>query len=500
MSGVGIISIFGFYTSFLTAAPTDSPFLAFVIISPTIMALTATYSILSAAFPRSGADYVYNSRILNAPIAVMTDFLYMSILAGTMAPLGILSINFIQDMFQVEGLATGNAAYTSIASTLGQPLVVFTVTTIMVIITLLFLVGRLRTFARLNLVVVAANILLFLVVLAIVGATSTATYQTEFANLFHVSYQKIISTAQSAGMGSTGGSGISWYGSSTLIYWATGAFLPTFVAGEMKKPGKSLVGATLLAQLVMIAFYVLAGLIAFTTFGSLFTYSESYLVAHAMLPFPTTTGNLLYLMAPAIGNPALIAIIYVFFAAGGFMVGALTMGLSTRKFLAWSFDRLIPARFADVSPRFNSPIFSSIVIGIIAEFFVALVVYGPGLYAVVSGLGVLALSVVWGVSGISAVVLPLRKRLFESTPGWVQRKVAGIPVVSMIGGFLLISLEAFLTVGQLIPTVQGGLPVYPTIWTISTMIVGLVLYFAAKAYRRRDGIDLALVYKEIPPE
>ena len=38
------------------------------------------------------------------------------------------------------------------------------------------------------------------------------------------------------------------------------------------------------------------------------------------------------------------------------------------------------------------------------------------------------------------------------------------------------------------------------LFVIGVYVVGLLIYFAAKAIQRRRGIDLDLLYREIPPE
>ncbi len=35
---------------------------------------------------------------------------------------------------------------------------------------------------------------------------------------------------------------------------------------------------------------------------------------------------------------------------------------------------------------------------------------------------------------------------------------------------------------------------------VSTYIIAVLLYYGVKAYRKRQGLDLSLVFKQIPPE
>jgi len=35
---------------------------------------------------------------------------------------------------------------------------------------------------------------------------------------------------------------------------------------------------------------------------------------------------------------------------------------------------------------------------------------------------------------------------------------------------------------------------------VATYVVGMIIYYAAKAYRAKEGIDLSYAFKQIPPE
>jgi hypothetical protein len=54
--------------------------------------------------------------------------------------------------------------------------------------------------------------------------------------------------------------------------------------------------------------------------------------------------------------------------------------------------------------------------------------------------------------------------------------------------------------GQLIPTIKNGLPLWPTTWTFGIFLGGIPFYYVVKTFRRSRGIDLSLVYRQIPPE
>ncbi|MGO9643150.1 MAG: hypothetical protein ACLPY5_00225, partial [Candidatus Bathyarchaeia archaeon] len=90
------------------------------------------------------------------------------------------------------------------------------------------------------------------------------------------------------------------------------------------------------------------------------------------------------------------------------------------------------------------------------------------------------------------------KEIFEQSPDWVKKKVGSIPVVTLVGIFSA-AVEIILLYGSITNSYIGGAPVsYPLSAGIAA--IGLVAYYVAKAYRKRQGIDLSMVFSVIPPE
>jgi hypothetical protein len=115
-------------------------------------------------------------------------------------------------------------------------------------------------------------------------------------------------------------------------------------------------------------------------------------------------------------------------------------------------------------------------------------------------------SIFWDVSyvvpGLALVVFPfVKKDLFQQSPGFVRWKVAGFPVVSIVGiitaiGFAWEGYIGFATGcgGYCTPTPFG--------WylTAALVILGFVIYAGAWAYHKREGLDISQALKAIPPE
>ncbi len=211
--------------------------------------------------------------------------------------------------------------------------------------------------------------------------------------------------------------------------------------------------------------------------------------------------NFLGLMVPVLGNPIIISLVFIIMMLGGYFIGAMAVMSVTRHVFAWSFDRLIPSKFSEVSERFRTPVWDAILLTIIAEVYGILNIYGPGVFLYVSALGPIYSGVAWGISSLAGVLLPLKKDLFEQAPALVRKRIGNVPVISLISAFAFVTIMSVLLFGQIVPTFQGTLDPGPVIWTFAIFFAGIPFYYLVRAYRlKHDGFDLSLVYKQIPPD
>jgi len=166
VTGVGVISIFLFYEYFMISTG-DNPLLSIGLMAVPFLALAATWAMLAMTFPRSGGDYVFNSRALHPTIAVMGDFLLVMTLPGVLTFFIATDTSLMSDMLRVDGFLTGNAGLSSLGSSLGIPAIQFVIMTIAVVVTMFFLIGRTRIFVQTQAIVQILNIALFLILMGV---------------------------------------------------------------------------------------------------------------------------------------------------------------------------------------------------------------------------------------------------------------------------------------------------------------------------------------------
>ena len=103
-------------------------------------------------------------------------------------------------------------------------------------------------------------------------------------------------------------------------------------------------------------------------------------------------------------------------------------------------------------------------------------------------------------TSIAGIIFPWRRKdIFDSSPEIVKRKVAGVPMITLLGIAALIC-TLYIGYASVAPAYQGTFrPDYMS-FVVAIMIVGAIIYFITWAYRRKTGLPLELTFKNIPPE
>jgi amino acid transporter len=202
---------------------------------------------------------------------------------------------------------------------------------------------------------------------------------------------------------------------------------------------------------------------------------------------------LLAYAVPNLGVNVLLAIVLLVSNIGFGFLGFMFL---SRPMLAWSFDRILPSKLSLVNSRFGSPVVAIAVTLVLAASGWTLELYTT--YAGVILDSLLIKFVGWAIVSIAAIVIPFRqKKIFNESS--VNYKLGSLPVLSL-AGFASFLVFAYFVVNSITTTVFYT----PTTDQGAFLIVlfggAILYYFLAKAYRKRQGIDLSLAFKELPPE
>ncbi|MFJ1597821.1 APC family permease [Streptomyces sp. NPDC088261] len=191
----------------------------------------------------------------------------------------------------------------------------------------------------------------------------------------------------------------------------------------------------------------------------------------------------------------LMGLAFVIWAVMGTPLSAMQ---ATRYMLAWSLDRTVPHQLGEVSERFRTPVKAiafCTVTGILALILLTNVANATLLGALLAQIAAFI------VVSIAGIVFPWRLRdVWESAGG---KRVLGVPLVTLAGAGGVLALGTLLMAfifNDSINSTFGVTRALSLYFMVGVVVSGVIWYFAALLLNRRRGVDLGLVFREIPPE
>jgi len=471
--------------------------------------LMLAYWAIGITMPRSGNDYVWIGRIFHPSIGFAWALFYMVIvfLVAYVGEIGPFSYA-ISAALTILGLQSSSASLTNLGTFLGGSLGTLELASLFTIVFGFFALFGTRFIKGILYVTWIAAIIGIGLMWYILASTSTSTFISNW-NAFLASScsscsYNALQTAGSAGMPalSTGFGGIVLALPLAFLFLFGGNYANGF-AGEIKNVKKAIPIALFLSLIFGIIYWSITSTLTLDTVGS----TWMTIIGHAWdnggvgstaYPLAYAPSQPLLLAVAAYPNNALITAMFVFYIVGS--IGALFtyFWIPSKYFFAWSFDRVLPTKFADVSARFHTAYLSVVVI----------VVMGVGLsylyaylgYSVYFTLG----SVLWGaayvIPGLALAAFPfVKKDLFAQAPGWVAKKVGGVPLVTVIGIVVAIGFAYVAGVAYNNPAI-GAADSFSEGLAVGLVAVGFIIYFISATYRKSKGMNLGMALKEIPPE
>jgi amino acid transporter len=317
----------------------------------------------------------------------------------------------------------------------------------------------------------------------------------------NATYQTLQSTGESAGftLAPPGFAAIAGAIPLASLFLLGGNYTNAFV-GEIKNVKRSIPIALFLSLFLGIVYWSITATLTIDAVGANWMDAVGYAFWAGKFALPFPPSQPLMLAVAAYPNDGLIAVTLITYLIGSLAPLLAYFWIASKYMFAWAFDRVVPSKFADIGERFRTPHFAIIgvvVFGILAEVFYFLVGWSASFT-----MG----SIVWDVSyvipGLALVAFPyVKKDLFQQSPGFVRWKVGGVAVVSLVG---IITAVAFAWEGYIgLATGCGGYCT-PTPFgyylSAALVVIGFVVYGAAWAYRKREGLDISRALKAIPPE
>jgi amino acid transporter len=493
----------------LSAFPGADPVWATIIAVVLNIPVLIMMALLASSMPRTGGDYVWVSRILSPPLAMISNFA-----AALSAMIGATFWARFFPVFALGPILVGLGVFFN-NSTMVEWGTNFQTKNdwilvgglfMIVLMTLILVAGVKTTFRWQNTFWIIASLGTFIAFIAfLVGDTSgfTQNFNTLNAKFNGGTAADVIAAGKMAGvrpdLGNLDATLPTVFAIMVFMMWN---WWSVYLSGELKSAadrGRQL--TVMFGGLLWDGVFITIGLL-------LFFKVVPYDLAAAL----NTSGNTAYaipsgpwyqFLASLVQNIPILAVIilgsFLFWSLPA-MVGNTFMPI--RSVFAWAFDRLLPEKLAEVNERTHSPVPAILLVMVLVTAMLVWSVLSTDFFTWLA-LGVEAGVVCVVIVGIAAIAFPSRRPdLYQASPANVR--FAGVPVLYIVAplSILVMLFLVYLTVKYPLLALAGK---SSNLWQIPAfmgmiVVIGLVLYYGAKMVRRGQGIDVDLVYRELPPE
>jgi len=475
------------------------------------------YAGLIAVMPRSGGDYVWQSRILGGAVGFILAVTGWWFILWLWVPL-------YGDMFRhivlVPLLGILGARDTALWFA-GTQTGTFTASLITLAIVSLFIALGMKTYARIQKFSFYGGMLGLLIVIALLFTGSNAAFKAGLDSnataLFGAQpgvYDATVALGMEAGALTPFSGGALLAVFLVLPYlvffnlwpnWGATLYGEVRGATDFKRNimgmGMALGVTTLLGILLLYAisrtigwdFYVQAG-------AAWWNYAWGYVTEIPALPvWPYPALFAAFLTSNRIVQFVVVALMSLWWFGWS---GTVFLS-STRVIFAAAFDRLLPEKVAEVDERTGTPVNALLLMVIPSVFIAYLFSYNIADFQTFTLCSTLVIAVTYLGTTIAAIILPYTKPdLYKASP-IAKYNVLGVPLITVagliFGGFLVFLLYQWI----FDPNGLYGIGITNTssvIYMLSMYVLAALIYFGFKAARKRQGIDLDKVHAEIPAE
>jgi basic amino acid/polyamine antiporter, APA family len=510
---VNLVTLGLYGMSFAYAIPNGQLLLAVLITGVLTTFLVITYAQLVSAMPRAGGDYAWQSRILGggAGFVLAITGWWFTLWLWTPIYANILVVQFFSPLAYTLGWTGVSNFFTSNWGVFVSCLIV------LAFVSLVITMGM-EAYARIQKfcfwlgmagLVVIAGLLLFSN-----HATFVNNFNSEAQQLFGASgdsYSKTLALGAKAGAGgvSFGSFGI---GATFLLLPFLAFYLlwPVWGAtlyGEVRgaKEYRKVFNAMFWGLWVTVALVAVVILLIVKTIGWDFyqaangafwnTFAGGATPPVPIWPYPVMFAG--WLVSNHLFQALLIAVMGLWFFG---WAGTLFLS-STRVIFAAAFDRVLPEWAANISAKRRVP-YGSLILMIVPSLVVSAIwAFRPSFQGIfLWATGVIAITFLGTV--IAAAIMPWRRKdIFENSP-IARFRIAGIPVITITGVVSAIFI-LFMVAEWSFNAVYGtafSLNASSPIYFLVTYVAALAIYVVARVVRKRQGIDLARIHREIPVE
>jgi amino acid transporter len=469
-----------------------------------ILPLGGVYALMGSIIARDGGDYVWVGRVIHPGVGFATNFAITAITLSFIGTSASTATRWgLAEMFYDFGILYRDPNFIGMGLRLLHDNVVTLALAFLMISAAAIIVGvssrlALRVVRWWNVIAIVIGALF---AWAVVSAGSSG-FMMNFNALSGSDYNAVIAAGQKLGAQPDMPPFLTiqaLYAGAFSLFSFVGFNLPVYFGGEVRQVRKSHVIA------------IFAGIAVFALFRSAITaveyFGEGPAFANAIAKlWISGSASFPYLTTPLASgmsvfwtrNPLLVAVFNLSYVGTIEVMDVAILFALSRNLFAWSFDRIVPVSFAEVNSRTGTPVTALVAMTLGAMLYAYLAVFQFGLLSALFSYDGLGAFTGFMIVSLTAIIYPFRAN-FLHVASRSRMRIGSICLFIVLGilSFSSSSLAVYSIIRHAI-----GQPIASIIVSgvIPTFAFGAVLYLIAHVVRKRQGVDLGLLRRVLPPD
>jgi amino acid transporter len=465
------------------------------------------YKYLLEAIPRAGGEYVYLSRIISPAAGAVIGISTAIAFTYTLSANANFFSSYVPFALTSLGAAFNSSSISNAAGNVSSQSAVAIIGTGMLLVVGICSIFSLRRLAQVILGLVIFQLVAFLVLGFLLITHSHSDFVTALGQFsgHPTAYNDILAAAKKDNIPIGVSLGASVLVVPFMVLNYNGVLYSYYVGGELKRPGRTYLYASMISIGLLIVVWVGVWLLMLNTVGLDFMQSQAKLGATdptaygAITSLQSSAGGLGYGLVLS-GDPVTKILIGLAVPAAELAVNLAFVAAVTRVLFALAFDRLLPIGLAKVSERNASPV-NAIILAVLLGIGFTILGSLVSLANIVANIA-LFFALILLAGSLAAVFLPLRRPdLIKKAGATDIPRVGGIPTATLWGAAS--TVLALFTVSLIVtnPSVFGAFTFLSVASLVIVLVSGPVIYLIARQIRlQRSSIDLRLAMRELPPE
>ena len=508
---INLVTLGFFIFSYAVFIPDGSLMWAVLLSGAYLLMQAVTYASLVAAMPRAGGDYVWISRTLGGGLGFVLAVCGWWFILWHWVPIyaNILNVEILVPLSAIVGWDGGVTFFSEDKG-------LFWASVITAVLASLFISLGIRTYAKIQQFCFYGGLLglAFMFVLLLVNSKTDfiSALNTQSADVLGTGANLHQATIEAADAGTA--SSVGDFGPLSGVFllvpfivffnlwsnWGATLYGEVRGASDFRKNiaamGGALMATTILAVISLLLFaktfgwdFYNAANNSYWGQAALFNYVDD--APFTFFPYPGLLAA--FLMDGAFWQFLLVGLLSLWFFG---WVGTVFLS-STRVVFATAFDRVLPEAVAKVG-RNGVPYVALALMLIPALPISWFYAFNEDFYSWTLA-ATMVIAITFAGSAISAAVLPWRKPEIYNASPIARYRIAGIPLITVTAiGFL--ALLVFCLYKWIQDDVYGLNDSGSLIYMGVLYVIALGIYLGSRLLRKQQGIDMAMVHKEIPAE